>query len=176
MVNNLVYIALGSNIGVREEYLLFGLKELNEEAGLTINRVSSIYETDPVGYLDQQDFLNMVIEVSTSYSPEQLLQVTQEIESKAKKNTPVRWGPRTLDLDILLYNQENIKMDDLMIPHPRMSERSFVIIPLKEINPQLILPHEQVTVSEIYRRLTDKEGVRVWKMNNGVGEYGLFEN
>ncbi len=163
-------------MGIREDYLLLGLKALNNENGIEIKSVSSIYETDPVGYLDQQDFLNMVVEVSTTYKPEQLLEITQKIESKAKKNTPVRWGPRTLDLDILLYNQENIKMDDLLIPHPRMSERSFVIIPLMELNPQLMLPHEQETVSEIYRRLTDKEGVRLWKTNNGVGEYGLFES
>ncbi|WP_078429469.1 2-amino-4-hydroxy-6-hydroxymethyldihydropteridine diphosphokinase [Alkalihalobacterium alkalinitrilicum] len=173
-MNNLVYIGLGSNIGVREDHLLLGVKELDNEKQITVKRVSSIYETAPVGYLDQQNFLNMVVEVSTSYKPEELLEITQNIESKAKRNTPIRWGPRTLDLDILLYNQENIKVNDLTIPHPRMSERSFVIIPLMEINPKLKLPHEQKTVSEIYRRLTDKEGVIVWRMNNGVGEYGLF--
>ncbi|OLO27402.1 2-amino-4-hydroxy-6-hydroxymethyldihydropteridine diphosphokinase [Alkalihalophilus pseudofirmus] len=173
-MNNLVYIGLGSNIRVREDHLLLGVKELDNEKQITVKRVSSIYETAPVGYLDQQNFLNMVVEVSTSYKPEELLGITQNIESKAKRNTIIRWGPRTLDLDILLYNQENIKVNDLTIPHPRMSERSFVIIPLMEINPQLKLPHEQKTVSEIYRRLTDKEGVRVWRMNSGVGEYGLF--
>ncbi len=167
---------MGSNIEIREDHLLLGLKELDNDKQITVKNVSSIYETVPVGYLEQQDFLNMVVEISTTYTPEQLIKITQKIESKAKRNTPVRWGPRTLDLDILLYNQENIKMEDLTIPHPRMSERSFVIVPLMEINPQLILPHEQKTVSEIYRRLLDKEGVRVWKMNSGVGEYGLFGN
>src|SRR5699024_9592520 len=94
---------------------------------------SSIYETAPVGFIDQADFLNMVIEVETRLSPIELLDVCQEIELRLGRERVIRFGPRTIDLDILLYNQENLETERLSIPHVRMHERAFVLVPLAEI-------------------------------------------
>lgn len=173
-MENIVFISMGSNIEDREEHLSIGISELKKDERVTIQSISSIYETEPVGYTEQENFLNLVVKLMTTYTPDELLQVTQEIEKKAKKNTLIRWGPRTLDLDILLYNQENIEMSNLQIPHPRMLERAFVIVPLLEIDPSLMLPRQKETLQQINERLTDKEGVKLWKKQIGELEYGHF--
>ena len=167
---NTAYIALGSNIGDRASFLKFGLKSLEDDVKISIISYSSIYETSPVGYVEQADFLNMVVEIKTSYDPLHLLDCTQEIQKEAGRNTEIRWGPRTLDLDILLYNKENIEMEHLIIPHPRMHERSFVIVPLKEINPSLYFPAMEKSIEQVYEELSDKEGVRIWKRRFGEDE------
>ncbi len=171
-----VYIALGSNIENREEYLRLGLKLLSSHPKIHLTKISSIYETDPIGYLDQPSFLNMVAEANVDISALELLQFTQNIEKKAQRKKTIHWGPRTLDLDILLYNQENIKMDELCIPHPRLSERAFVVVPLHEIHPTINIPVLDKSVDTIYQEIADKEGVKVWKQQAGVGEFGLFES
>ena len=102
---------------------------------LSVEELSSIYETDPVGYTNQACFLNAVIKITTSLKSEELLQTCLFIESQLGRKREIRWGPRTLDLDILLYNQENIETESLIVPHPRMQERAFVIIPLMELDP-----------------------------------------
>ncbi len=164
------YIALGSNIGDRQSFLNFGLKSLEDDVNISILSYSSIYETSPIGYVDQADFLNMVVEIKTSYDPLPLLHCTQTIQNDAGRKTGIRWGPRTLDLDILLYNQENIEMEQLIIPHPRMYERSFVVVPLKEINPSLYFPSIEKSIEQVYKELCDKEGVRIWKKRFGEDE------
>ncbi|WP_096203222.1 2-amino-4-hydroxy-6-hydroxymethyldihydropteridine diphosphokinase [Bacillus sp. FJAT-45350] len=175
-MNNEALISLGSNIEKRDGYLQFGLRELSEHEQIEVMEVSSIYETAPIGYTEQEHFLNLVVQVKTSLLPMELLRVAQKIENDANRKRVIRWGPRTLDLDILLYNQENIKVDDLSIPHPRMNERGFVIIPLQEIQPSLYFVHLNKPIKLVYKQLTDKEGVRLWKRRSGEGEFGLFEN
>ena len=115
-------------------YLTEAIQFLNKNQHIQVDDVSSVYETDPVGYTDQNCFLNLVIKISTNLSPQELLKVTQKVENDLGRKREIRWGPRTIDLDILLYNQENIEAENLIVPHPRMFERAFVIVPLLEIN------------------------------------------
>lgn len=137
---NLSYIALGTNIEPREDYLKQALELLANHEDITIDKQSSIYETAPVGYLDQAHFLNMVIRIQTSLNPIQLLDACQEIERQLGRERTIHNGPRTIDLDILAYNKENIQTDRLTIPHPRMGDRAFVLVPLGEIAPDLSIP------------------------------------
>ena len=102
-----------------------------------MENISSIYETEPIGYTDQTEFLNMAIKISTDLSAFDLLEVLQDIEIVLDRKREIRWGPRTLDLDILLYNHDNIETETLSVPHPRMHETAFVIIPLLEIEPNI---------------------------------------
>ncbi|MFC0559615.1 2-amino-4-hydroxy-6-hydroxymethyldihydropteridine diphosphokinase [Halalkalibacter alkalisediminis] len=157
-----VYIALGSNIGDRYEHLMSAIELLKEQPRIQFLTSSSIYETEPVGYVDQQSFLNMVVAVTTTLGPRELLAVTQSIEERCGRTRDVRWGPRTIDLDILLFDQENMVMENLSIPHPRMWERAFVIVPLMEVYPDLYATHLKQSIQEIYKALPDKEGVRIW--------------
>ncbi|OIJ20495.1 2-amino-4-hydroxy-6-hydroxymethyldihydropteridine diphosphokinase [Anaerobacillus alkalidiazotrophicus] len=173
---NTVYLSIGSNMGDRLSFLKYAAKSMKEDVNISITRYSSIYETAPIGYTDQDNFLNMVIELKTSYSPLQLLSRTQKIQDNAGREYNIRWGPRTLDLDILLYNQENIKMEQLIVPHPRMFERSFVIIPLREVNPVLYFPSIEKSIDAVYEELRDKEGVYLWKKPFGEEEFEHSES
>ncbi|WP_221569277.1 2-amino-4-hydroxy-6-hydroxymethyldihydropteridine diphosphokinase [Alkalihalobacillus sp. TS-13] len=173
---NDAFIALGSNIGDRSVFLRSALKEIESIDGAQVEQASSIYETEPIGYTDQEPFLNMVALVRTELGALELLEKLQTIENKLKRTREIHWGPRTIDLDILLYNQENIQTEVLKIPHPRMLERGFVMIPLYELQPELHFPHTDENFSEIIEERIDKKGVNVWKRNNGEGEFGLFEN
>src|SRR5699024_7468598 len=135
-----VYLALGSNIEPREEYIKKALQALNAHQQIAIIKKSSVYKTAPVGYTDQASFLNMVIEVETSQLPLDVLEVCQSIEKQLGRRREIRFGPRTIHLDILIYHQENRKTERLTLPHPRMYERAFVLIPLDEIAPGLVIP------------------------------------
>lgn len=157
-----VYISLGSNIGDRAFYLQAAIKQLHTHECIVVAKKSSIYETEPIGYVEQEPFLNMVIELHTSLTPEQLLIETQKIETKYGRQRDEKWGPRTLDLDILLYGEEKIQTNDLIVPHPRMWERAFVVIPLMELNCTL---HTETgnTIQDVYNKLHDKQKVVLWK-------------
>lgn len=161
---NTAYIGLGTNIEPRKKYLDEALEQM-KKASITICKQSSVYETAPVGYADQADFLNMVIEAKTSLSSFSLLDRLQEIERMLGRKREIRYGPRTIDLDILLYNQENSEIERLILPHPRMAERAFVLIPLKEIAPDLHIQAFGKTVRGLVEELNkeDLEGVRKWK-------------
>ncbi|WP_096441089.1 2-amino-4-hydroxy-6-hydroxymethyldihydropteridine diphosphokinase [Alteribacter populi] len=169
------YIALGSNIGDREKTLTEAIEKLEVNPSITLLEKSSVYETDPVGFTEQSAFLNMVIYIKTSLSPLDLLDFLQHIESTLGRKRDLRWGPRTIDLDILLYNKENIKLERLEIPHPRMYERGFVLIPLSEIEPKLRFPNGQ-QIDHYIDDLFDKEGVCEWKNSSGPDESEPFGN
>ncbi|TWI53200.1 2-amino-4-hydroxy-6-hydroxymethyldihydropteridine diphosphokinase [Halalkalibacter nanhaiisediminis] len=156
------FIALGSNIGDRAGYLEQGIALLADHKDIELIKRSSIYETEPVGYVEQQSFLNMVIKVQTSLYPSELLAVTQSIELQCGRKRDIRWGPRTIDLDILLFDQENMEVENLTIPHPRMWERAFVIVPLMELEPNLYVEQRGQSLQEVYDELPDKEGVLLW--------------
>ncbi|MCY7432837.1 2-amino-4-hydroxy-6-hydroxymethyldihydropteridine diphosphokinase [Bacillus safensis] len=162
-MNNTAYIALGSNIGKKETYLKEAVKKLHEHPEVQVELISSIYETAPVGYENQDDFLNMAVKITTSLRPEELLSLTQKIEQDLGRTREVRWGPRTADLDILLYNRENIETEQLVVPHPRMYERLFVLVPMSEICPEI----GEVQINAV----TDQEGVSIWKKTCGVEEF-----
>ncbi|WP_252315132.1 2-amino-4-hydroxy-6-hydroxymethyldihydropteridine diphosphokinase [Sinobaca sp. H24] len=128
-----IFLGLGSNVGDRNEALKTAIELLQKTETIAVLDCSNVYETKPVGVTDQADFLNLVLKAVTSSPPQELLQVTQSIEKEMGRIKDVRWGPRNIDLDILLYNDENIMMEELSIPHPRMAERAFVLIPLMDV-------------------------------------------
>ncbi|MGF9964698.1 2-amino-4-hydroxy-6-hydroxymethyldihydropteridine diphosphokinase [Bacillus rhizoplanae] len=171
-MNNVVYIALGSNMDDRYMYLSQAIELLHKHPTIEVEDVSSVYETDPVGYTEQEQFLNLVIKVATNLLPQELLMVTQKVENELGRKREIRWGPRTIDLDILLYNHENIEAENLIVPHPRMFERAFVIVPLMEINQEINRNISRSQVEEMKRR----EGVTVWKQRNGEDAFALFVN
>lgn len=175
-MENSAYLSIGSNIGDRLGSLRKAIQLLDKSDQIKVELVSSIYETDPIGYVDQACFLNAVIKISTSLQPEELLQACLQIELDLGRKRGIRWGPRTLDLDILLYNQENIETESLLVPHPRMQERAFVMIPLMELDPDIKLPNVNTSLDDIVEKIPDKEGVRLWKQKNGGDVFALFEN
>ena len=170
-MKNIAYIAVGSNIGERFDYISSAVMLVHRHEKVEVVNTSSIYETDPIGYTDQEPFLNLVIKVKTELKAQELLETIHDIEGMLGRKREIRWGPRTLDLDILLYNQDNIESETLTIPHPRMQERAFVMIPLLEISKDINLP---TTVCR--NSIPDKEGVRIWKRKNGEDVFGLFES
>src|SRR5690625_1377286 len=161
---NQAFIALGTNIEPRKEHLEKALHLLAQDEGVKVGETSSIYQTAPVGYTEQADFLNLVIQIKTTHSSIHLLDACQKIEQQLGRNRGIRFGPRTIDLDILVYNQEDRKTDRLTIPHPRMHERAFVLIPLAEIAPSLMIPTINQQVSGLIRDLPSeaKKDVVKW--------------
>jgi 2-amino-4-hydroxy-6-hydroxymethyldihydropteridine diphosphokinase len=173
---NTAYISLGSNLGDRIGFLRNAIKSLITHSEVELITSSSIYETSPVGYSNQGNFLNMVIKIETSFSAKQLLEICLMTEKQLGRVRDIRWGPRTVDLDILLFNNENIKSEKLIIPHPRMHERTFVLVPLLEIDQTVKIPTLKAPLNEILDGISDKEGVHLWKQINGEDAFALFEN
>ena len=159
-VGHIAYVALGSNLGERADYLRRALDSLGERVGPVI-AVSSAYETDPVGIADQPLFLNAVCSLETGLGPERLLETLLEIESDQGRVRTVKDGPRTLDLDLLFYEDRVIDEPGLQVPHSRMGERAFVLVPLAEIAPELIHPVSCLTAREMLARLPGPLGVGV---------------
>lgn len=134
MSSKSVYLSLGSNLGDKEGWLKKAFYMLGEIPGVSITGKSSLYRTDPVGYTDQDWFLNAVVGLETEISPLGLLEKTREIENHLGRKRLIRWGPRTIDIDILLYHEEVIAVPELVIPHPEMAKRRFVLVPLVEVD------------------------------------------
>lgn len=166
-MENSAIISLGSNIGNRYDNMMMAIKKLTSRYDIQLVNTSSIYETDPVGYEDQALFLNMVIEVKTGLGSLELLDRCLNVELELGRKREIRWGPRTIDLDILTFNQENIKHARLIVPHPRMFERAFVLIPLLEMKPEIKFFGMDKPISTLLDEVPDKEGVRSWKRKNG---------
>ena len=133
------YLALGSNLGDRLEHLRAAARELDATRGIHVVRSSRVYETEPVGP-PQPQYLNAVIEVDTSLMPRELLDAARGVEDSLGRVRAQRWGPRTIDVDILLYDEQTVDEPDLEIPHPRMHERGFVLVPLGELDADAMLP------------------------------------
>lgn len=164
---NVAFIGIGSNIEPRKQHIDSALEHLAKHNQITIVKQSSIYETAPVDYTEQDLFLNMVVKVETSLQSLDLLAYCQEIEKKLGRDRDteqIEKGPRTMDLDILLFNDENRDLDILRIPHPRMHERAFVLVPLHEIAPDKVLPTSGRRIDELVDRLSnsDLQGVVKW--------------
>jgi 2-amino-4-hydroxy-6-hydroxymethyldihydropteridine diphosphokinase len=136
------YVGLGSNLGEREATLREALTRLSELDGVAVVAVSSFRETDPVGNADQPRFVNAAAELETSLGPRELLERLLEVERSLGRDRTreERWGPRTVDLDLLLYGDETVGEPGLEVPHPRLAERAFVLEPLVELDPGLRLP------------------------------------
>jgi 2-amino-4-hydroxy-6-hydroxymethyldihydropteridine diphosphokinase len=153
------FIGLGSNLGKPLDRCREGIEYLKTIRGSQVLRRSSYYRTEPVGFLDQEWFINAVIEIRTSLTAQELIQELQSIEKQMGRQKPVKWGPRIIDLDILLYGQEVIQTDSLKVPHPELHKRRFVLEPLYEIAPYAIHPAFGVSVAGLRERLSDKNQV-----------------
>ena len=156
---HIVYLSLGSNVGDRDANLRAAIAAL-APAGLHVTQVSSIYETEPVDYLDQPWFLNCVVEAETDVEPQALLQALRAIESQMGGKKEFAKGPRKIDLDILLYGSETIDTPELQIPHPRLHLRRFVLTPLAEIAPSLKHPAWNATAVQLLAQSSDQSVVR----------------
>ncbi len=154
------YLSLGSNIGDRRENLREAIKNLKEN-GVKVVKISSVYETAPVGYLDQDKFLNIACLAETDYSPEGLLTALKGIETRMGRQKTVRFGPRNIDIDIIYYDDVTMSTRDLIIPHPRMHERAFVLVPLCEIAKDYLDPVRKRAVKGILKDVSC-EGVRFY--------------
>lgn len=143
------YIAFGSNLGDRLATLQAALSELQNRPKITVTKFSSVYETEPVGYLDQGPFLNGVLELETSLEARDLLATLLSIEAMFGRVRDKKDGPRTLDLDMLFYGDLLLESEDLILPHPRLHERAFVLIPLRELAPNLVHGGFGKTVEEL---------------------------
>jgi 2-amino-4-hydroxy-6-hydroxymethyldihydropteridine diphosphokinase len=150
-------IALGSNIGASQAILEGALKTLEQTPGITIKAKSSWYKTAPIGGPSQPDYLNGAAILQVQLSPQQLLKTLLEIEQEFGRVRQERWGPRTLDLDVLLFDDLIIETPDLQIPHPRMTERAFVLVPLAEIAPDWIEPVTGEPISQLAQKLDSSE-------------------
>ena len=158
-----IYLSLGSNIGDRRANLRAAIAAL-PPIGIAVTRVSSIYETQPVDYLDQDWFLNCVVEGETSVSPLDLLDAVREIESRMGSKKEFPKGPRLIDIDILLYGDKTIDSPELQVPHPRMTQRRFVLTPLSEITPKLRHPSWDGNVTQLLAATADRSEVRISKL------------
>jgi len=160
------FIGLGSNLGDREANIRQALQQLEQMPETTIVRGSSLYDTEPVGVPDQPNFLNGVVQIETHLAPRQLLWNLMLIERRLGRVRTQHWGPRVIDLDLLLYGEEVVDEPDLQVPHPQMTQRSFVMVPLVEIEPLLVHPVTNQTMLSILQRLGAdplvKHGSRLW--------------
>ncbi len=156
------YISIGSNLGDRLKCIREAIRKLEQSKQINICKASSVYETEPVGYEEQPRFLNIVLELKASLEPLNLLKLLRGIENQMgrKRDQPqgtefVRWSPRNIDLDLLLYEDLVLNSDKLTLPHPRMHRRRFVLVPLAEIAPRVVHPSLKKTVEKLLEELSD---------------------
>ncbi|THF74535.1 2-amino-4-hydroxy-6-hydroxymethyldihydropteridine diphosphokinase [Cohnella fermenti] len=157
----LAYAALGANLGDRHSTLMEAIRRLESTDGIGLSRISGVYETAPVGVTDQPSFLNMAVALRTGLEPLELLRRLLGIENELGRVRTVRWGPRLVDLDLLLYEGAELDSEELTLPHPRMHERAFVLVPLQDV----WLPESgpfpwKEHVTDAARR---KEGIQLWE-------------
>ncbi|SHH13918.1 2-amino-4-hydroxy-6-hydroxymethyldihydropteridine diphosphokinase [Clostridium grantii] len=149
------YLSLGGNVGDKRKNIIEAMEFLNKHKEIQVTQVSSYYETEPVGYTEQEWFLNVAVEIKTTLMPIDLLDYCNYVEKELKRERIIRWGPRTIDIDILLYEEFSSQSEKLTVPHKSMFERAFVMIPLYEINPDLII--NQAKIKDIVDNLNDKQ-------------------
>lgn len=163
------YLGLGSNVGDRERNLEKALELLGAE--MVVCEVSLLYETEPVGFADQPWFLNAVCRVETDLSPRELLQAIKRVEKEAGREPTFRWGPRVIDVDILLYDEICLSEPDLEIPHPRLAERAFVLTPLREIAGDIVHPATGARIADLEQDAARGPLVRLWRRRDAGGKW-----
>ena len=164
-----VWLGLGSNQGDRREQLAGALRSIATEAG-TVEAVSPVYETEPVGYVDQPLFWNLVVRITTRHAPAALLAVVKGIERRMGRTAGERWGPRPIDIDVLIHGAHTIDSADLCIPHPRMLERGFVLRPLADIDPDLLHPLTGSRIGDVLAAGRFEDGRRLFDGAELLGE------
>jgi len=155
-----IFIGLGSNLGDRAKYLRRALLELVNLHQTTLKKYSSVYETEPVGVKEQPKFLNMVAELDSMLRPDDLVHELKKIEHRVGRTFTEHWGPREIDLDLLYYGGEMLNETALHVPHPEISNRRFVLVPLKEIAAEFQDPLRHLSVEELLQRCSDTSAVR----------------
>ena len=158
------YLCLGGNLGDRMAALTEALRLLDATPGMQRTVCSSVYETEPWAVADQPNFLNLVAAYETTLSPQDLLAACKSVETEVGRVASYRWGPRLIDVDILLFGAEVVDMaePDLQIPHPRMTQRAFVLVPLAEVTPDFSVPPDGSAVRQLLERVDDRAGVARW--------------
>lgn len=150
-----VYLSLGSNMGDKRENLLEAIKKVGELENTEVVKSSTILETEPFGYIEQDNFLNACLEVKTLLTPQEFLSSILKIELDMGRVREIKWGPRVIDIDILFYDDKIIQEDNLAVPHPWICEREFVLEPLSEIAPNYVHPLERKTIMMLARKLKE---------------------
>lgn len=158
------YIGIGNNLGDKERFIQRALDALSHMTGINLLRVASLYETAPWGNTDQDWYLNTVAEIDTTFSPRELLSTLLSIENNLGRTREEKWGPRTMDLDLLLYGSKVINNPHLRVPHPRMTERAFVLVPLAELCPDLVLPNG-LGVKELAEETSKNQDIKRFPQN-----------
>ena len=148
---NKVYLALGSNLGNRKANIVRATYMISKR--MIVLKISKLYETKPVGYANQPDFINAVIKVETLLTPQQVLSVAKSIEDELKRIKTIKDGPRTIDIDVLFYNDKVINEEGLIIPHPRIQQRSFVLEPMIDVSPDYVHPVLGKNMTMLYEEL-----------------------
>jgi 2-amino-4-hydroxy-6-hydroxymethyldihydropteridine diphosphokinase len=160
------FVGLGSNLGEREAMIRLALDDLARLPQTTLVRASSLYDTEPTGDVDQPNFLNAVAQLDTELTARQLLWNLLLIEKRLGRVRTQKWGPRTIDLDLLLFGSQVVEESDLQVPHPELTRRSFVLVPLVELDPLLVHPITGETLLDLLSRLNTrppvKRGTRLW--------------
>jgi len=170
-MNNIVYLLLGSNLGDSEKYIEEAKKSINGTIGL-IKQTSSLYKTAAWGNTNQPDFMNQVVVVSSTFSPQGVLKKIIEIEAQLDRIRIEKWAARTIDIDILFYNEQCIDEANLIIPHPYLHQRNFTLAPLMEIASDFIHPIFNKTIAELYETLSD--GLSVQRIDFHLSQRNLF--
>ena len=155
------YIGFGSNINDRFNYITQALRLLLDADDVSLIQISSLYETEPVGFEEQEWFVNGVVAVKTDLPVQKLLALLKEIEGTVGREHRTRWGPREVDLDLLIYDQCCINTPDLTVPHPEMHQRSFVLVPFAEIAPDVLHPILQQNIRTLLSNLNDEKSVKL---------------
>lgn len=148
------YIGAGSNMGEKEENIKAAIEIIKSSVATKVIKVSKFYETKPVGFIEQDDFINCAFEIKTLLSPLELMNYLMDIEKELKRERVIKWGPRTIDLDVLLYDDLINSQEEIIIPHPRMHERLFVLMPLADIAPYVLHPIFRKRIADLERELS----------------------
>ncbi len=151
------YIAFGSNMGDKEQYIKQGIEVLKSTRGCEVTKVSDFIHTEPYGGIEQDTFVNGCLELRTLYPPKELLNILNEIEKNAKRERIIHWGPRTLDLDIIFYDHLVLADEELIVPHIDMQNREFVLEPMRQLNPYFRHPVCNLTIEELLNKLKKKK-------------------